>query len=581
MKSVRTLLIIINLAMVIMAAGSTSITSRLQMIQQAKASLETFQTSLNDGYDDIVCSQVQSVITLLQGIYDRQQAGELTEAEAKQEAISYVKALRYGENGDGYFWIDDLDYTLIAHPILEEQEGDNRFSLEDSNGVKIIQEVIKTAKQSENGGFTEFDYTKADGVTVAPKRAYSMLFEPWGWVISTGNYIDDIETVYQEKEEKMNALLDEQLDWTNAVVAILIAESILVSIVSTYILLRPLEKIKKLATRLSQGDLSTPIEIKAKNEFGDAARALNDAQNTLKAYIQDISRQLTQMADGNFNVASEISYRGDFAQIETSLGVIVDSMNQVLLGMHQAADQVSLGAQQVSVGTQQLAAATAEQAESVQEISKHMEEITMQATQNSENARKAQTYVRTAKQHSDIGTQKMAALMEAIKDTSNASDGIERIIKTIDDIAFQTNLLALNAAVEAARAGEAGKGFSVVADEVRSLAQKSAASAGNTQELIENCMQAVKRGRQIADDTVAALQVIAEENTYLQELVGEIADGSQKQAEESQHINQEIETISVATQTNSATVQQSAASSEELNQQAERMRGLAEQFQLR
>lgn len=581
MKSVKVILIIVNLAMVLMAAGSIGIAARFQLNRQTESSLKAYKEVMYDGYDDVIRSQVQNVITLLQGIYERQQAGELTEEEAKKEGISYVKALRYGEDGTGYFWVDDLDYILVAHPILEDQEGDNRFEETDKNGVKIIQEIVKTVTKSEEGGFNEFYFTKSDGKTIAPKRAYSMLFEPWGWAVSTGNYIDDMEKVYHVQEEEAESILKDQLYTMNFTIVVLILESILVSVIAATVFVKPLRKIQDLAGRLSDGDLSKPIQMKSKSEFGQTAQALNFAQEKLQTYIQDISRQLTEMAEGNFAVVPEVSYQGDFEKIQQSLQTILKAMNHTLLSINQAAEQVSLGAEQVSVGTQQLASSTVEQAESVQGISKRMEEIAMQAQRNSENAVQAQEYANQTKQNIDTGTQKMNDLMAAIQDISDASDSIEKIIKNIDDIAFQTNILALNAAVEAARAGKAGKGFSVVADEVRNLAQKSADSAGSTQELIENCMQAVRRGTQMAEDTAAALQIIVKENESLQELVMEIAQGSQKQAEESEHVNQEIETISVVTQTNSATVEQSAASSEELNQQAVRMKELTGQFRLR
>lgn len=581
MKSVKLLLVIVNIIVVIIAVGGIGITSRMQTQKQMETSLKLYKDTLYDGYDDAVRYQVQNVIALLQGIYDRQQAGELTEKEAKEEAISYIKGLRYGDDDSGYFWVDALDYTLIAHPILEEQEGDNRYEEEDKNGVKIIQEIVSTVKNSEEGGFNEFYYTKSDGVTIAPKRAYSMLFEPWGWIISTGNYIDDISKVYSVQEIQMSQLLKEQINTSNFWLVILLVISIIVSIISAQIFLKPLKKIRDLAGRLAASDFSKPLDIKSKNEFGQTAQALNFAQERLRTYIQDISEQLTEMAQGNFTVVSDVEYHGEFARIEQSLQTIMMALSRTLQSINQVAEQVSLGAEQVSTGTQQLASATVEQAESVQGISRRMEEITTQAQQNSKNAAQAQEFAELSRKYIDTGTQKMDELMTAIQNISEASNGIEKIIKNIDDIAFQTNILALNAAVEAARAGEAGKGFSVVADEVRDLAQKSAQSAGSTQELIENCMQAVQRGTQIAEDTAEALRTIVKENTAMQTLVMEIAADSEKQAEGSEYINQEIGTISVVTQTNSATVEQSAASSEELSQQAVRMKELTGQFRLR
>lgn len=581
MKSVKAMLIFFNVLIVIISVSGIGITARTEMEKQIQTSLTEYKETLYGGYDDAVKYQVQNAIDLLHGIYERQTKGELTEEEAKNEAISYIKGIRYGEEDEGYFWIDDLDYILIAHPILAEQEGNNRYEIEDQNGVKIIQEIVKTVSSSKEGGFNEFYYTKADGVTIAPKRAFSMLFEPWGWIVSTGNYIDDIDKVYSVQEGIMEAELERQLNITSLCGIVVLIIAVVISIISSQIFLKPLKKIRELAGRLADSDFSESLDIKTKNEFGQTAQALNFAQDRLKSYIYDVSRQLSEMAKGNFTVASQIEYQGEFDKIGQSLNMIIASMNEMLLGINQAADQVSLGADQVSLGTQQLASATVEQASSVQGISNKMTEISGQAKLNSQNAGQAHIYAEQMEQYIEAGSQKMDELILAIRDISKASESIEKINKNIDDIAFQTTLLSLNATVEAARAGEAGKGFSVVADEVRALAQKSGQSAKDAQELLEICMAAVHKGTQIAGDTAEALHEIVRENEEIQKLIKEIAEDSRKQAEESEYINQEMGTISTVTQANSATVEQSAASSEELNQQAVQMKKMTKQFRLK
>lgn len=581
MKSVKVIFLCINMFIVIAVSAVTGITARNGMTDQITTSLRVYKETLYEGYDNTVRYQVQSVVKLLQGIYDRQQAGELTEAEAKNEAIQYVKALRYGDDDSGYFWIDDTDYILIAHPILEEQEGNNRYDEEDQNGVKIIQEILATVQDKEEGGFNEFYYTKSDGKTIAPKRAYSMLFKPWNWIVSTGNYIDDMELVYTAQKKEMDGQLDHQINRINICVAGMIVFAVGISIVYAQVFTKPVLKIRDLADRLSKCDFSEPLGIKSKNEFGQAAERLDYAQETLKSYINDISRMLHEMADGNFDVHSEADYNGEFIEIHNSLKKIVDSMNHTLLQIDDAAGHVALASEQMSYGSQQLAQATVEQASGVQDVAKRMTEIAEHAQQNSRNAGQAKERAIQAEQHIGNGMKMMQELTGAIQDISAASDNIGKIIKNIDAISFQTNLLALNAAVEAARAGEAGKGFSVVADEVAALAQKTGASANTTHELIENCINAVNKGTQIAEETSVALSSIVEENKNIHNLLTGIAAESMEQAEASVYINQQIDAISTATQTNSATVEQSAASSEELSQQAAIMKELVGKFHLK
>ncbi len=332
---------------------------------------------------------------------------------------------------------------------------------------------------------------------------------------------------------------------------------------------------------MSKCDFSQPADLKSRNEFGQTAKTLNEAQDTLKLYIHDISRLIREMADGNFEIHAEADYEGEFIQIYNSLKKIVESLSYTLSKIDDAASQVAYSSEQMAGISQHLAQSTMQQSGSIQDVSKRMGDIAGNAEHNSQNAADAKEFVIQSGSHIEAGVEMMGRLSDAIRDISEASSDIGRIIKNIDDISFQTNLLSLNASVEAARAGEAGKGFSVVANEVRNLAAKSGSSANTTHELIENCIRAVNRGEQIAADTEKVLSQIVEENKQVHKLVMDIAADSEEQAADSGYINQQIGNISAATQANSATVQQSAASSEELSQQAAIMKELVGKFNLR
>jgi methyl-accepting chemotaxis protein len=237
-----------------------------------------------------------------------------------------------------------------------------------------------------------------------------------------------------------------------------------------------------------------------------------------------------------------------------------------------SADQVSAAAGEVSSSSQALAQGTSEQAASVEETSASLEEISARTKQDADNAFQADSLMKetaTVIQESDASMKKLTASMEEI---SVASAETQKIIKSIDGIAFQTNLLALNAAVEAARAGEAGAGFAVVADEVRNLAMRAAEAARNTSELIESTVQRIRDGSILMDETSGSFNAVSQSTGKIAVLISEIARSAEEQSRVITQVNSAISQIDSITQSNAAVAEEAAAASEELNAQAEMMK---------
>ena len=210
-----------------------------------------------------------------------------------------------------------------------------------------------------------------------------------------------------------------------------------------------------------------------------------------------------------------------------------------------------------------------------------MSEIAAQTKQNALNANHANELATAAREQGVKGNALMQQMLAAMTGINDASAGISKIIKVIDEIAFQTNILALNAAVEAARAGQHGKGFAVVAEEVRSLASRSARAAKETTELIEGSIQKVADGTQLANQTAESLRQILDEAAHTAALLGEIAAASNEQATGIAQVNQGINLVAQVTQTNTATAEQSAAASEELASQADILKSMVKRFHLK
>ncbi len=341
----------------------------------------------------------------------------------------------------------------------------------------------------------------------------------------------------------------------------------------------PIAIAEDLAKNMSAGNLNVPdAEFKfADDEIGRFVKNLENTKYTLNSYVSDISRILSDMADGNFNSSTSVNYIGDFTEIKTSFERINNTLRSVISNMNSSADDVMTGANQIADGSQVLAEGTTRQATAIDELSASIENISSKVQSTAKNAEEANdlsqhSHTKISQQNTEIQT-----MLDAMEEIRTKSVEIGQIIKTIDDIAFQTNILALNAAVEAARAGDAGKGFAVVADEVRNLAAKSAEAASRTNDLISATGEAVANGVEIAKHTAETMKEVMDYSHKTDVLIKEIASAASDQAEAVGQVTIGIGRIADVVQQNSATAEETAASCEELSGQS---RMLKEQVEL-
>lgn len=346
----------------------------------------------------------------------------------------------------------------------------------------------------------------------------------------------------------------------------------------------PVKELEQAARSLAQGSLSdVRIGYISEDELGMLAQDMRSMVAMWQDVIQDEAYLLTEISNGNFNVHSSKRecYVGELNQLLMSIQKINSGLSDTLSQINQSAAEVASGSEQVSMGAQTLAQGTTQQAASAEELSSTIMEISNQVDRNTKNAQQASADSRMVRLKAEESSECMGDMLEAMAEINKEANEISKIIRTIEDIAFQTNILALNAAVEAARAGEQGKGFSVVAGEVRSLANKSSAASKSTAALIENSLRTVENGKDIANKTAVSLSEVVNGVGRVTESLNNIAEDSAGQSEAIRQITESIEVISDVVQTNSATAEESAAASEELSSQAQILRYLVERFKLK
>ncbi len=350
---------------------------------------------------------------------------------------------------------------------------------------------------------------------------------------------------------------------------------------------RELMVVERAIGRLGDLNLSADGELEAfygrSDEIGMIAQTTHRVCGCLRQTIDDVGRILGEMANGNLAVdvtRNESYYIGDFRVLSESLQSIQANLTNVVRDISQVANQVDTSADRVSSGAQALSQGTMEQAVSIEGLVSNVSSITSQIQTSAVRCGSANELVGKATGYAAEADTKMEQLINATQNIDKSSAQIVTITKTIEDIAFQTNILALNAAVEAVRAGTAGKGFSVVADEVRSLAARSAAAAQNTNSLVNRSIEDVKTGTDSTNLAVSAMQDINQCIQSIKTLMDEIAAASVQQSEMIVLVENGIREISSVVQANTSAAEKSAAVSKELSGQARMLNSLISRFRI-
>ena len=556
----KTKILLITIVPLVVVTAIMMMIARNQVEELGEKEVEQIRSTMMSDRRETLKSYMEITLSELKPIIEDR---SLSEAEAQEKAKQLLRSVAYGEKNDGYIFVYDYDGTLLVHRANPKSEGQNRIDLKDKRGVPLIRELIDAAKS--NGGFVTYYWMKPSKGKEEDKLSYAVGIQKWGWMLGTGFYVDDVDDAVAEVQIE----IDEQVANTTFMIAgvgaLLIVVVVLIVLVFTGRMLKPLQETAHALKDIGEGegDLTRRLTVSSNDEVGEVASGFN-------AFAEKIQGLVVELKTG-----------------VQDLSVSTSKMKDVVTQTHGAVQQQTHETNTVAASIHQMAAA--------------VQEVAGSATMAAQSAQDADGEANTGQQ---IVEQTITAIHSLSEDVNRAADVIQQldtnadhigtVVNVIKDIADQTNLLALNAAIEAARAGEQGRGFSVVADAVQTQANRTQTSTEEIQEMIEKLQQGAQRavaameeGRNQTTATIERASSASETLNVITGSVGtitqmntQIASAAEQQTAVADEISRSVHQIADIAEMSSNNAHSLAGTADEMAELEQRLMRLVSQFKV-
>ncbi|APF26608.1 methyl-accepting chemotaxis (MCP) signaling domain protein [Clostridium sporogenes] len=560
MKKISTKIAIMAILIFTITAFCIGGFSIYQLFSTKDKVLENQRKIMVQSYDLGIQNEVESAISVLEGINKRYQKGELKLQEAKKLGADLLRDMRYGK--EGYFWADTLEGINVVL-LGKDTEGKSRLEMQDAKGKYLIKEIIENGKKEE-GGFTDYYFPKEGGSEALPKRSYSKLFKPFDWVIGTGNYIDTIDKIILTEQKSLEKQIFNKITFLLIMMVVMLSLAITAGITLGKKISSPILHITKLVEKTANFDLVDDENfnniLKFKDETGVIGQAVVDLREQLRHIFESV-KDNSNLLLSNSQILSQSS-----ETTADSIEAVGKTLEELAKGSVDQAKNSQIIVESLSGFSEELNGVV-DTANKVKDFSKETEKENIKGRDSIDILNKKFVENKTA----------LFMVGQNVNELWTKSNSIGEIVVKIQNIAEQTNLLALNAAIEAARAGEAGKGFAVVAEEVRKLSEQVEESTREISQEIQEIQKKVNDSKNsmneseniilevnnAVEDTKKVFNTIEHSTKNTIDQITNLYDNITRVSKDKDNILESIHSISAISEESAAGLEEVSASTQE------------------